>query len=85
MDADETRVVCLLCNESDETCEGLLSHMKVRKRMFSDQNSYLLTLLWIRRSNRCFVSNICVDRISNVMPEALSRCHCSAREFLLIC
>ncbi|CAJ0608524.1 unnamed protein product [Cylicocyclus nassatus] len=29
MDVDETRVVCLLCNESDETCEGLLSHMKV--------------------------------------------------------
>ncbi|RCN28262.1 zinc finger, C2H2 type [Ancylostoma caninum] len=28
VDADETRVVCLLCNESDETCEGLLSHMK---------------------------------------------------------
>ncbi|KHJ84941.1 zinc finger, C2H2 type [Oesophagostomum dentatum] len=28
LDVDETRVVCLLCNESDETCEGLLSHMK---------------------------------------------------------
>ncbi|ETN72396.1 hypothetical protein NECAME_13887 [Necator americanus] len=28
VDADETRVVCLLCNESDESCEGLLSHMK---------------------------------------------------------
>lgn len=29
VDADETRVVCLLCHESDDTAEGLLDHMKV--------------------------------------------------------
>ncbi|VDL79349.1 unnamed protein product [Nippostrongylus brasiliensis] len=28
VDADETRVVCLLCHESDDTAEGLLAHMK---------------------------------------------------------
>lgn len=28
VDADETRVVCLLCHESDDTAEGLLDHMK---------------------------------------------------------
>ncbi|VDM58828.1 unnamed protein product [Angiostrongylus costaricensis] len=28
VDADEIRVVCLLCHESDDTAEGLLAHMK---------------------------------------------------------
>lgn len=28
IDADETRVVCLMCHESDDTVEGLLAHMK---------------------------------------------------------
>uniref|UniRef100_A0A1I7X1P9 Zf-C2H2_2 domain-containing protein n=1 Tax=Heterorhabditis bacteriophora TaxID=37862 RepID=A0A1I7X1P9_HETBA len=28
LDVDETRVVCLLCDESDETAEGLMCHMR---------------------------------------------------------
>lgn len=30
VDADEIKVVCLLCHESDDTAEGLLAHMKER-------------------------------------------------------
>ena len=31
MDLDDTRVLCLVCDQSEETCKALLEHMKVRK------------------------------------------------------
>ena len=31
VDLDDTRVLCLVCDQSEETCKALLEHMKVRK------------------------------------------------------
>ncbi|PIO73286.1 hypothetical protein TELCIR_04747 [Teladorsagia circumcincta] len=68
VDADETRVVCLQCHESDDTAEGLLAHMKEKHEFdlikLIDENSLdvyqrMKLINYIRKQNFNAVCFVC--------------------------